>query len=63
MLTAMPEGTVTGTTDARRALLFAAARRVADALGRDFVGHVEIHIHQSGVRIVKVTQTFRGGES
>lgn len=59
MLTATPDGTVTGTTDARRALLFAAARRIANALEEDFTGSVEIHIHQGGVGTVKLVQSFR----
>ena len=59
MLTATPDGTTIGTTDARRALLFAAARRLAALLEDDFTGHVEIHIHQGGVRVVKLVQSFR----
>jgi hypothetical protein len=63
MLTATPDGTTTGTTNARQALLLAAARRIAAALDEGFTGHVEIHIHQGGVGVVKVVQSFRGGKS
>jgi hypothetical protein len=59
MVTATPDGTVTGTTDARRAPLFAAARRVADALEGGFTGSVEIQIHQGGVGTVKLVQSFQ----
>jgi hypothetical protein len=60
MLAATPDGI---TTSARRALLFAAARRIADALESDFTGHVEVHIHQGGVGVVKLVQSFRDGEA
>jgi hypothetical protein len=66
MLTATPDGTAIGTTNARHAGLFAAARQVAAVLDADFVGHVEIYIYKGGVhatkkggvRAVKVVQSF-----
>jgi len=63
MLSATPDGTTTGTTDARQALLFAAARRIVAALDEGFTGSVEIHLHQGGVGTVKVVQSFRGGQA
>jgi hypothetical protein len=63
MLTATPDGGTIGTTNARQALLFAVARRIAAVLDDDFTGSVEIHLHKGGVGVVKVVQSFRGGES
>jgi hypothetical protein len=63
MLSATPDGSTTGTINARQALVLAAAHRIAAALDEGFTGHVEIHIHQRGVCVVKVVQSFRGGKS
>jgi hypothetical protein len=63
MLAATPDGRTARTTDTRRALLFTAARRIAAVLDDDFTGSLEIHLHKGHVGVVKLVQSFRGGES